>query len=245
MNPQSDQNAADPANRQAHRTRLSPEMRKAKIAQVAAEVFARAGFAAAGFRDVARASHTSEALIYRYFPTKQALWEAALAAVRSNAASQFIRQGQIGEPSTRTLVDLTLELSKRFFSIADTMQPANRETLNRMLLRSLSEDADFARHMFATLDSGLSGDFKNCLRAARNAGDMESSSIEDRLLSSLYFNIFFLVSSLDMHELISRKDNLDDRNKLILDIVEFQLRAIGLRAEAANREMVRIRAQEI
>lgn len=245
MNSQAEVNRGGHENGPARRTRLSPETRKAAIAQVAAEIFARAGFSATGFRDIARASRTSEALVYRYFPTKQALWDAALEAVRSNAASQFIRQTQIGAPSAETLVELTVELAKRFLSVAKSMQPAKRETLNRMLLRSLSEDASFASYMFAALDVGLSRDFKDCLQAARKAGEMEPSQSDHSLLAILYFNLFFLVSSLHMQGLISEEADPNGLQTLIFDLVEFQLRGIGLRSETVNREMARIRTLTI
>lgn len=245
MNSQREIRRGEHGNVPVRRTRLDPETRKAAIAQVAAEIFARAGFAATGFRDIARASRTSEALVYRYFPTKQALWDAALEAVRGNAASQFIRQTQIGEPSAGALVELTLELAKRFLSDAISMQPAKRETLNRMLLRSLSEDASFARYMFAAMNDGLSRDFKDCLHAARKAGDMEPSLSDDSLLAILYFNLFFLVSSLQMQGLIAKEAEPDHLQRSIFDLVEFQLRGIGLRSDTVNREMARIRTLTI
>lgn len=232
---------ADKTN--ARRTRLQPEMRMQRIAQAAAEVFARSGFAATGFRDVAKASRTSEALVYRYFPTKQALWDAALETVRNNAASQFILSPETARPSTARLIDLTVELALRFLSDAEVMQPQNRETLNRMLLRSLSEDASFARHMFGALNAGLSRHFQDCLQAARDSGDMEPSATDDSLLTALFFNLFFLVSSLQMHGLLSQRRN--DLREAVLDLVEFQLRGIGLRASVVGREMKRIRSLPI
>lgn len=232
---------ADKGN--TRRTRLQPEMRKQRIAQAAAEVFARSGFAATGFRDVAKASRTSEALVYRYFPTKQALWNAALEAVRNNAASQFILSPDTARPSTSRLIDLTVELALRFLSDAEAMQPQNRETLNRMLLRSLSEDASFARHMFSALNAGLSHHFQDCLKAARNSGDMETSDADDNLLTTLFFNLFFLVSSLQMHGLLLQgQDNL---RLTVLDLVEFQLRGIGLRPSVVSQQMKRIRAMPL
>ena len=216
-----------------------------RIAQAAAQVFARSGFAATGFRDVARASRTSEALVYRYFPTKQALWDAALETVRNNAASQFILHSETARPSTARLVELTVELALRFLSAAETMQPQNRETLNRMLLRSLSEDASFARHMFGALDSGLSRHFEQCLEAARDSGDMEPSQVGQAVLTTLYFNLFFLVSSLQMHGLVGGARSRSDLATVILGLVEFQLRGIGLRPQVVEREMKRIRAMPI
>lgn len=239
MNSDLRENAAVPAEKRHRRTRLQPEMRKARIAHAAADVFARMGFAATGFREIAKASSTSEALVYRYFPTKIALWDAALETVRNNAASQFILQVEPGKPSTARIVELTVELALRFLSETEAMQPHNRETLNRMLLRSLSEDASFARHVFGALDTGLSHHFQECLKAARNSGDMEPNQGHDTHLTTIFFNLFFIASSLQMHGLISQTHS--DPRMVILDLVEFQLRGIGLRSAVVAREMKRIR----
>lgn len=239
MNSDLDESTDAATGKRQRRTRLQPAMRKARIAHAAANVFARMGFAATGFREVAKASNTSEALVYRYFPTKLALWDAAIETVRNNAASQFILQGEPGKPSTARIVELTVELALRFLSEAEAMQPRNRETLNRMLLRSLSEDASFARYMFGTLDTGLSQHFQECLQAARSSGDMEPSEGSDTHLAKIFFNLFFLASSLQMHELVAR--GRDDPRAVILDLVEFQLRGIGLRPQIVAREMMRIR----
>jgi AcrR family transcriptional regulator len=224
------------------RTRLSPEMRKARIAEAAAEIFARAGFAGTGFRDIALASQTSEALVYRYFPTKQALWNAALQTVRNNAASQFILQGQNGKPSTALLVELTVELARRFLSPADDVQPQNRETLNRMLLRSLSEDGEFAGSMLGTIDTALSRLLVECLHVARAAGDMVASDTDDEAFIRLYFNLFFVISSMQMHGLVDPQRLPGNVGATIYNLVEFQLRGVGLRPDVIARELVRLRA---
>lgn len=224
------------------RTRLSPEMRKARIAEAAAEIFARAGFAATGFRDIALASHTSEALVYRYFPTKQALWNAALQTVRNNAASQFILQGKTGKPSTALLVELTVELARRFLSSAEDVQPKNRETLNRMLLRSLSEDGDFARNMLGAIDTALARLLVDCLQVARAAGDTVPSDTDDDAFIRLYFNLFFVISSMQMHGLVNPQRRPDGISTTICNLVEFQLRGIGLRPDVVARELARLGA---
>lgn len=54
------------------RTRLAPEARQAMILHAAIEFFAEKGFAAQT-RELANRLHVSEPLIYRYFPTKDAL----------------------------------------------------------------------------------------------------------------------------------------------------------------------------
>src|SRR3954451_19979179 len=60
------------ARRTSPRTRLSPQARQAMILEAAVEFFAERGFAAQT-RELAARLDISEPLIYRYFPTKEAL----------------------------------------------------------------------------------------------------------------------------------------------------------------------------
>ena len=54
--------------------RLTSAKRKAQIAQVAAGLFARKGFHGVTTREIAKAARVSEAIVFRHFPTKEALY---------------------------------------------------------------------------------------------------------------------------------------------------------------------------
>lgn len=62
----------------AVRRRLSADQRRSQIVTKAAELFARKGLAGTRIRDIALACAASEAILYRYFPGKEALFEAVL-----------------------------------------------------------------------------------------------------------------------------------------------------------------------
>ena len=54
--------------------RLSAAARRAQIATVAASLFAKKGFAGVTTREIARKARVNEAILYRHFPTKEALY---------------------------------------------------------------------------------------------------------------------------------------------------------------------------
>lgn len=54
--------------------RLSSEERRGQIARVAAELFARKGFSGVTTRQIARRARVNEAIVFRHFPTKSALF---------------------------------------------------------------------------------------------------------------------------------------------------------------------------
>lgn len=54
--------------------RLSAEARKGQIANIAASLFARRGFNGVTTREIAKKAKVNEAIIFRHFPTKEALY---------------------------------------------------------------------------------------------------------------------------------------------------------------------------
>ncbi|WP_447977880.1 TetR/AcrR family transcriptional regulator [Candidatus Nitrospira bockiana] len=59
--------------------RLARQEREAHIISAAAALFAANGFKGTTTREIARTAHISEALLFKYFPTKRALYAAILA----------------------------------------------------------------------------------------------------------------------------------------------------------------------
>jgi AcrR family transcriptional regulator len=60
------------------RSRLPPDARRAQIVKASMALFARKGFSGTTSRALARAAGVSEALIFRLFPTKRALYDAII-----------------------------------------------------------------------------------------------------------------------------------------------------------------------
>ena len=61
--------------------RLSSEERRQQIADAAASLFARKGFAGVTTRQIARRARVNEAILFRHFPTKDAILQAVMSWV--------------------------------------------------------------------------------------------------------------------------------------------------------------------
>lgn len=73
----------------ASRPRLSAEARRRQLVGAAARVFARYGLSGATTRAIADEAEVAEALIYRHFPSKQALFVACVEATSTHLLQAF------------------------------------------------------------------------------------------------------------------------------------------------------------
>jgi AcrR family transcriptional regulator len=81
----------------AKRKKLSNPDTKAKIVSAALEVFAEHGYSQASTRDIAAKAGVSHMLLFRYFDSKAALFEAALRAALPTELSYPEELGSLGE----------------------------------------------------------------------------------------------------------------------------------------------------
>lgn len=80
---------------QKPRRRLTASERRAQIIAASREVFLRSGLAGARVRELSNAADVNEALLYRHFESKEALFEAAVAEPLEAAVQDLISRGQV------------------------------------------------------------------------------------------------------------------------------------------------------
>jgi|SRR5262252_5810467 len=85
-------------------SRLSFNERRQAIIESVKDVFAKAGFDGTTSRELAKAAGISEALLYKYFPTKLSLYNAMLSASVETADWLVSNHGEALKPSTATLI---------------------------------------------------------------------------------------------------------------------------------------------
>src|SRR6201989_545723 len=100
--------------------RMTSDLRRQLILGAAKRCFARNGFAATTTRSVAAAAAISEALLFKHFPSKAALY-AEILAEECEADPDLAHLLGL-EPSTRTLVVLVRGLVRHFMEITDDEQ---------------------------------------------------------------------------------------------------------------------------
>ena len=85
------------------RSRLSAPDRRAQIIEASREVFLRSGLAGTRVRELSAAAGVNEALLYRHFESKEALFEAAVAEPLEAAVNELIRIGGLQNDRERDL----------------------------------------------------------------------------------------------------------------------------------------------
>jgi AcrR family transcriptional regulator len=213
--------------------KLSSAERRAAIVHAVRCVFAEKGFDRTTTRELAEAAEVSEALLYKHFPTKQALY---LAMQQSCCTEQDLgRYERIGalEPSASTLVLLVHFLISRILHSSSSGED-ERAVQNRLVLRSHAEDGEFARLMLRQLATDWLPKVEDSLRAAIGSGDAVAGAVPARLGGWFTHHLAALImfSALPPTPVV---DYGVSRKKLIDYAVRFALRGMGLKDEAIQR----------
>jgi TetR/AcrR family transcriptional regulator, transcriptional repressor of aconitase len=155
------------------KSRLSAEERKAAIVEVALPLFARKGYAETTTKDLAQAAGVSEPLLYRHFPSKEALYieiQKSCCDGQDPATRKFIHLITELEPSASNLVHLVYYLV-RLHVLGKPAGSIEWETRQRLMIKSFLEDGVFARLMYQNRFDCFCERIEACLKAAVAAGD--------------------------------------------------------------------------
>ncbi len=213
--------------------RMSKEERRATIVHAVRRVFAEKGFDGTTTRELADAAGVSEALLFKHFPTKQALFaEMKHACCTEQDRGRFARLKSL-EESASTLVLMVHFLVSVIVGKRSTDQN-DHMIHNRLILRSLSEDGEFARQMLEPLGVDWVEKIERCHRAAVAAGDAAADPVPLGLRGWFTHHlpasaVFF---SLPTNPAI---DYGVTQEELIKQIVWYCLRGIGLKDRAIRR----------
>jgi AcrR family transcriptional regulator len=213
--------------------KLTSEERRAAIVKAVRQVFADKGFHGTTTRELAEAAGVSEALLFKHFPTKEALYAAMQLSCCGGEDSEKKQQLCDLEPSAATLVLLvhllvSHMLGGRFAGDDD------EAVQNRLVLRSLAEDGDFARMFFQGMPSHWVDKVEECIKAAVRAGDAVGGLVRPSLSGWFAHH----VAAMLMMQMLPSKPVIDlgvSRPKLIEQAVWFMLRGMGLKEEVITR----------
>jgi TetR/AcrR family transcriptional regulator, transcriptional repressor of aconitase len=148
--------------------RLRVDDRRRAIVEAAVPLFARKGLRGTTTRALAEAAGVSEALLYRHFPSKEALHRQVLDHVSAadDDAVDLIRALPSG---TSTLVHMLTYIVHRFVR----QTPDDRDAAQqRLFLNSLVGDATFARAVLQRVFDRYYPPMLAAMRAAEAAGDL-------------------------------------------------------------------------
>jgi AcrR family transcriptional regulator len=211
--------------------KMSGEARRAAIIRTARRVFVEKGFDRTTTRELAEAAGVSEALLFKHFPCKEALFSAIQMSCFKEEGSRVIRLLQSLEPSTSALVFLVHDLVSHILG----GQPDEGErSFLRLLLRSLMEEGEFARIGIRGGPAHWVGKIERCIEAAKAAGDMVDGPVTANMGGWCAHQ---LIAGIMVHFLPAEPviDYGVPREKLVTQVTWFCLRGMGLKEEAIRR----------
>lgn len=213
--------------------RLSAEERRAAIIKAVRRTFAEKGFHGTTTRELAAAAGVSEALLFKHFPTKEALYAAMQMACCGQQNNPQVERLRSLEPSASTLVLMVHFLVSRILggcARADEEQAVQ----NRLMLRSLAEDGEFARLLLRKLAEGWVPKVEQCLKAAAAAGEVVDGHVHPALGAWFAHHLAATLTAYLLPE-TPAVDYPVPRDKLVEQVVWFSLRGMGLKEEAIRR----------
>lgn len=210
--------------------KLSSEERRAAIIQAVRRVFADKGFHGTTTRELAEAAGVSEALLFKHFPTKEALYSAMMFSCCQEKDQGMAERLMALEPSASTLVVMLHRL------VSHLLGPkADAEGVqNRLMLRSLMEDGEFARLFLERVAAHWIAKVEECLKAAVAAGEAVNGSVQPRLLGwfAHHLAVMIMVYAMPAQAVV---DYGVAREQLVEQAVWFGLRGMGLKDEVIKR----------
>ena len=214
---------------------MSAEDRKQAIVMAALPLFARQGYAETTTRDLAKAAGVSEPLLYKHFPSKEALYLQIqnFCCQGNDAASRKLVERVIElEPSASTLVYLVYYLVR----LQVMGKPAGAiawDTRQRLMLKSLLEDGVFARVMYQDRFECFCARIEACLDAAVASGAAVKSPLApgNRARFGHHLAAWLAAVHLPPKPAINYKTTSEE---LLYQAVWFILRGMGMTDKAIN-----------
>ncbi|MEZ4647826.1 MAG: TetR/AcrR family transcriptional regulator [Candidatus Eisenbacteria bacterium] len=129
-------------SRNGAKKRLSADERRAQILEVAGTVFAEEGFAGAKIRQIAKACGVTEALLYKFFPSKEVLFQETLGA---KVAAADVQSFLDTLPNDLTLEEVFGRVARRILEVG-----IGDEILHRLLLAASLSGVPETRSLYVT-----------------------------------------------------------------------------------------------
>ncbi|CAN5426494.1 TetR/AcrR family transcriptional regulator [soil metagenome] len=208
-------------------SKLSSSDRRTAIVQAVRMVFAEKGFHGTTTRELAQAAGVSEALLFKHFPTKEALFSAMQLSCCQEHDLLRLEQLKAQEPSAETLVRLI------HFLVSVIVRPGLRRNEEeaipyRLMLRSLAEDGEFARLLLGLCLERLHPKLEECLRTATDAGDVVSGPVSSTLNTWFAHHLATMIMLLRLPEQPAVDYHVDN-SEFVKQAVWFILRGMGVK----------------
>ena len=222
---------------------MTGDLRRQLILGAAKRCFARNGFAGTTTKSVAAAASISEALLFKHFPTKSALYAEILA--EECEADPALHELLGLEPSTETLVVLIRGMVDHFLHASDVPDQQEAQRL-RLMITSHLDDGEFARLVYEKIGDLIGPVFTASLERAVAAGDATRIGREP-------LNLFWFAHHTVLMTALARLPSVPclpcaDAVGFERQVCEFILRGVGLNetviASYLDRELSLVPGQQ-
>jgi AcrR family transcriptional regulator len=213
-------------------SRLSSDERRQAIIEAVKGVFAEKGFDGTTSRELAKAAGVSEALLYKYFPSKQSLYAAMLGACAEAPGWLECNRIQALEPSAATLIMMVDSLMSHLVEARSVY--LDDGALGRLAVRSLLDDGEFVRAILKPFTNGWIASFAACLKAAATIGDLHEAPTSPELCAWFVHHIAFALM-LHLYPKVPGVDYNVPEQTLVEQAVRFALRGVGLKEGTIER----------
>jgi AcrR family transcriptional regulator len=212
-------------------SKMSSADRRIGIINAAQKIFVEKGFYRTTTRELAEAAGVSEALLFKHFPSKEALYSAIQKSCFKEEGSKVHQRLESLKPSTSTLVFLVQDIISHI--LGGQPEEGGRSFL-RLVLRSLMDEGEFARLGIQGGPSHWVQKVKECIEAAKAAGDMVVEPTTASLGGWCTHQVIagFMMHFLPVDPVI---DYGVSRDELVDQVIWFCLRGMGLKEKAIRR----------
>jgi AcrR family transcriptional regulator len=211
---------------------MTAEARKLAIVQAALPLFARKGFAETTTKDLARAAGVSEPLLYKHFPSKEALY-LEIQSFGCRGSEPIARLLDEMKPSVVALVHVVYWLM-RALVLGRPRTELDWETRHRLMLNSLLHDGAFARMIFKNRFDCFCRRIDECLAAAEKSGDAVEMSLANGNAARFaqHVGAWVAFAHLPGQSVVDYKLS---GHKLLNEATRFVLRGMGLTDKAISK----------
>ena len=208
---------------------MTGEKRKQAIVKAALPLFARQGFAETTTKDLARAAGVSEPLLYKHFPSKEALY-LEIQNFCCKTTDPAVKKLTELEPSTSTLVHLVYYLM-RALVLERPLGPIEWETRHRLMAKSFLEDGGFARLIYKNRFDAFCSHIEDCLDAAVRCGDAVKTPLARGNRARFGYHVGAWIALVHLPKKAALEYKVS-RQDLLHQAIWFALRGMGLTDKA-------------
>lgn len=215
-------------------SRLTKNERRTAIVRAVRRVFADKGLDGATTRELADAAGVSEALLFKHFPTKSALFEAMKDSCCTERDRNRFEKLKMLDPSASTLVLMVHFLVSVIVRKRDE-QREEQQVQARLILRSLCEEGEFARIMLEPMAEEWIAMVERCHQAAVEQGDAAADPVPLGLRGWFVHHVPAMAAFISLPDEPAIDYGVGEA-RLIEQIVWFCLRGMGVKDRVIRRD---------